>query len=79
MCLDTVGRVVATDGQMARVAFDGIERDISCVLLAADGVPVAPGDWLLTHTGLAVQRLDADTAEQMVDQMRTMRDSEVTP
>ncbi len=73
MCLDTVGRVVSTDGAVARVDFEGARRSISLVLLCADGVPVAAGDWLRTHTGLAVERLDPGLAEAMVAQARTIR------
>ncbi len=79
MCLDNVGRVLATDGELARVAFDEVQRTVSLVLLQADGVSVEPGDWLLTHTGLAVQRLDPHAARRMVAEVRAMRDSEVTP
>lgn len=77
MCLDTVGRVVGLDGDIAQVAFEGAQRTISLVLLDADGIAVQPGDWLLTHTGLAVQRLDPAVAEAMLAEVTAMRESEV--
>jgi len=77
MCLDTVGRVLASDGGTARVDFDGTQRSISLVLLQAEGVAIAPGDWLRTHTGLAVEQLDPTDAMAMVAEARAMRRSEV--
>ena len=77
MCLDTVGRVVDSGAGVAHVAFDGTLRTISLVLLEADGIAVQPGDWLLSHTGLATQRLDPTVAEAMIAQVAAMRESEV--
>lgn len=73
MCLDTVGRVIATDGDVAQVAFGDARRSISLVLLRADEVTVAPGDWLRTHTGLAVERMEPAIAEALVAEAGAMR------
>lgn len=73
MCLDTVGRVIATDGDVAQVAFGDTRRSVSLVLLRADEVAVAPGDWLRTHTGLAVERMEPAAAEALVAEAGAMR------
>ena len=57
MCFDTVGRVLDVADAQARVACDGTARTVSLVLLQADGIAVRPGDWVRSHTGLAVERL----------------------
>jgi hydrogenase assembly chaperone HypC/HupF len=79
MCFDTVGQVLAATGGEARVAFDGIERTVSLVLLQADGVAVAPGDWVRSHTGLAVERLHPAAAQAELAAARAMRESEDAP
>ena len=76
MCFDTVGQVLAATGGEARVAFDGTERTVSLVLLQADGVAVVPGDWVRSHTGLAVERLDPAAAPAELAAARAMRESE---
>lgn len=73
MCLDTVGRVIDIDGDVARVEFGDVRRSISLVLLQADEVAVGPGDWLRTHTGLAVERMDPDVAEALVAETAAVR------
>lgn len=66
MCFAVVGRVTAVpEPQVAEVAFDGGTRRISLVLLAAEGVSVVPGDWLRTHTGLAIEVIDEGRARGM--------------
>ena len=79
MCFDTVGQVRAAAGGEARVAFGGTERTISLVLLQADGVAIAPGDWIRSHTGLAVERLDPAVAQAELAAARAMRESEEAP
>lgn len=66
MCLAEVGRVTALpEPQIAEVRFDRGTRRISLVLLAAEGTTVTLGDWLRSHTGLAVEVIDEDRARQM--------------
>jgi hydrogenase expression/formation protein HypC len=62
VCLAVPGRVVALaeeDGlRLARVDFGGVRKRV-CVETLDD---VAPGDWLLVHAGIALQRIDAEAA-----------------
>jgi hydrogenase assembly chaperone HypC/HupF len=76
MCFDTVGQVLTTARGEARVAFEGTERTISLVLLETDGIAVQPGDWVRSHTGLAVERLDAAAAQAEIAAARAMQESE---
>ena len=73
MCLGSVCRVVSapSDGQVA-VRRD--DRVVSVSLLTLD-TPVAAGDWVLVHCGLALARL---TDAEALDALR-LRDSEVSP
>jgi hydrogenase expression/formation protein HypC len=66
MCVNRIGQVRATDGTVAVVAFDGAARDVPLVALGDEAAPVAPGDWLLVHTGLAVRRLDPAGAAELL-------------
>lgn len=59
MCVSEVGRVIGIrDGAEADVDVDGRERRVSLVALGLDAPSPMPGDWLLLHTGFAIEVLD---------------------
>jgi hydrogenase maturation factor len=60
-----LGRVRATDGMTAVVDLAGRVRQVPLVALGDDAVAVAPGDWLLLQTGLAVRRLEVAEAAEL--------------
>jgi hydrogenase assembly chaperone HypC/HupF len=64
MCLSDVARIVRVDpaDASAVVDVDGAESRISLAVLALDGALPAAGDWVVVHTGLAVERITADHA-----------------
>jgi len=68
MCLSDVGRVVHVDvdRHAVRVEVDTRTVDVSTVALGLDAPPLAVGDWLVVHTGLAVGRLDDAEARQIL-------------
>jgi len=68
MCLTLPAQVidVAPDGATAVVEGRNCSRVVSLVVLAGDGVAVSPGDWLLLGAGLAVARIDADEAAELL-------------
>lgn len=72
MCLSELGRVVAVDPERrsATVDADGRVVRVSTVTLGLDEPPPALGDWLVVHTGFAVERLDEAAAR---DILRTRR------
>ena len=60
MCLGELAEVLeARDGQTVLVRSPGRTATVS--LLTLDG-PVAPGDWLLCHSGFALRRLTPQEA-----------------
>lgn len=65
MCLGLPGRVVsAVDGEpVARVEVAGVERDIDISQLVG---PLLPGEYLLIHSGFALERLSADRAAEVL-------------
>ena len=69
MCLSDVGHVIAVDGTRRSVTVDlgGRNLEVSTVALGLDGPPVEVGTWLVVHTGLAVERLDARDARRILD------------
>jgi hydrogenase assembly chaperone HypC/HupF len=74
MCLSLVGRVRSVDGDEAVVVVDGAERRISLAPLVLTGVVVAPGDWVVAQTGLAVTLLEPEDAEQVLAARRELRE-----
>lgn len=69
MCLSDIGRVidVDVDRHAARVEVDSRTVGVSTVALGLDAAPLAVGDWLVVHTGLAVDRLDDADARQILE------------
>lgn len=61
MCVALPARVaeVGTDGT-ATVVANG--RRVTVALLAIPGEPIAEGDWLLVHSGIALARVDEPEA-----------------
>ncbi len=64
MCLSDLGRVVDSDEARHSVSVDIGDRviPVSTVTLGLDGPSPAIGDWLVIHTGFAVERLTAAAA-----------------
>lgn len=71
MCLAYPVQVVTVEpDRTATVSWHGRSERVS--LLATDD-PVAPGDWLLVHSGVALARLDPEDAAQrrrLLDQVQ---------
>lgn len=65
MCLSYPARVVSLeDVDVAIVDIRGTHRRVPLVVVVADGTTVAPGDWLLVQTGLAVAQISPAEAAQ---------------
>ena len=71
MCLSDVARVVDVDAERHSVTVDLGSRvvSVSTVTLGLDASPPAPGEWLVVHTGFAVERL-SDAAATKILQAR---------
>jgi hydrogenase maturation factor len=63
MCMSRLHRVLRNEGTIAVEVedLDGTVHRVS--LLALDGETPAPGDWLVVHSGYAVDRVDRIDAE----------------
>lgn len=74
MCTSQVGRVLEVrDRAEAVVEVDGAPRLVSTVALVLEGTPPAPGDWLLIHTGFAIEVLDAAEVGELAALGRALR------
>ncbi len=65
MCVSRFHRVVARTGDRSVLATDSQGTTHSVSLLALDGPPPEPGDWLVVHSGYALDRVDRDAAGQL--------------
>ena len=61
MCLAIPSKIVETDGVRALVDVCGARREANLMLLPEE---VAPGDYVLVHAGFAMQKVEADAAEE---------------
>jgi len=66
MCLAIPARVVAVKGNTATVDFGGVTRSISIALLES----VAVDDYVIVHTGYAIQKMDREEAEKTLELWR---------
>ena len=63
MCLGAAGRIVRfeDDGrQTATVDLDGVHQVVNTGMLTGAADPPGPGDWVLVHLGIALQRMSPD-------------------
>lgn len=72
MCLSRLHRVVSVDPENAVVEEAcGQQKRIS--LLAFDGPPPRPGEWLIVHAGFAIGRMDDDEARRVLADLETVQ------
>lgn len=71
MCLAIPARVVAVKGNTAKVDFGGVTRSISIALLES----VAVDDYVIVHTGYAIQKMDREEAEKTLELWREILSS----
>jgi hydrogenase assembly chaperone HypC/HupF len=65
MCLGTVGRITSV-GSDNRAQIRAGNREITASLLAVNE-PVEPGDWVLVHSGLVLERLTEHEASDALE------------
>lgn len=77
MCLSDLGRVVDVDEARHSVSVDVGDRviQVSTVTLGLDGPSPAIGDWLVVHTGFAVERLTEAAADDIQQARRGLAPS----
>ena len=72
MCLAIPAKVLEIHDEKAVVDFGGVRREAWITLL--DNVKV--GDYLIIHTGYAIQRLDKKEAEETLKLFKELEDFE---
>jgi hydrogenase expression/formation protein HypC len=68
MCLGIPGRVVEIRKNLAKVDVGGLLRDISLDLCPE----VSVGEYVLIHTGFAIQKVDEEEAKETLDLLKKM-------
>ncbi|NJE01667.1 HypC/HybG/HupF family hydrogenase formation chaperone [Thermococcus sp. JdF3] len=63
MCLAVPGKVVEIHGKTAVVDFGGVRREVRLDLLPEVGI----GDYVIVHTGFAIERLDEERALEILE------------
>ena len=71
MCLGIPGRVVEIKKNVAKVDVGGLLRDISIELCPE----VSVGEYVLIHTGFAIQKVDEEEAKETLDLLRKMAEA----
>lgn len=68
MCLAVPGKIIEieNDGKHAIVDFGGAKRRVNIMLIP----DVRVGDYVLVHTGFAIQKLAAKDAEEILEELR---------
>ncbi|MFG1949216.1 HypC/HybG/HupF family hydrogenase formation chaperone [Nonomuraea sp. NPDC048826] len=68
MCLGVPGRIVARDGEMGTVDFDGLRRE-ACLSYTPEA---GPDDYVIVHVGFAISVLDEDEALRTIEVLRAI-------
>jgi hydrogenase maturation factor len=73
MCMSRLHQVVGTpvQGAVDVADIDGVVHRAS--LLALEGPEPARGDWLVVHSGYAIDRVERAEAEAVADELRCAR------
>jgi hydrogenase expression/formation protein HypC len=68
MCLSVPAEIISIDGQMAKASVGGAIREISLQLVEDMHV----GDFVLLHTGYAIEKISPEEAEETVRLLREL-------
>lgn len=74
MCVAFPGKVLSCDGSHARVDFSGSVVNVNISL-----VSVEPGDYVLVHAGMAIQKVEREEAENWIDLFREIGEAGLEP
>ncbi len=70
MCLAIPMRLIEVNGDLGVAEVDGVTRQVRLDLLA----DVALGDYILSHAGLAIARVDPEHAQETLSLLRSLAD-----
>ena len=71
MCLSIPAKVISIDGEMAKVSVNGVIANISLQLV--DEVKI--GEYVLVHTGYALQKLTFEEADEALGNYRILNNA----
>lgn len=71
MCLGVPGKILEIMGNTARVEVGGFLREISLDLCP----DVSPGEYVLIHTGFAIQKVDEEDAKETLALLQKMAEA----
>ena len=70
MCLSVPGKVIKIEGEMATVSVGGTMYEASIQMLE----DVEVGDYVLVHTGFAIQKIDEQEAHETLQLFNELED-----
>ena len=71
MCIGIPCQIVEIHDQMATVEIGGIQREVRLDLLV-DESEASVGDFVIVHAGFAIQKIDAQEAEETLQLLKEM-------
>jgi hydrogenase expression/formation protein HypC len=75
MCIAFPGKILSiNDRGLAVVDISGVRREV-CIDLLAD--EVKPGDYVISHAGYAIQRIDEALAEENLALLKELMEHEI--
>ena len=74
MCIAFPGKIISIDENMrAIIDISGVQREVRLDLVDDTGI----GDYVICHAGFAIQKLDEETAKEMLDCLKEIMEYEV--
>jgi len=70
MCVAYPGKIISIENQHARVDFTG-----SVVPVNISMVDVTPGDYVLVHAGMAIQKVETEEAQEWIALFRDLEEA----
>ena len=71
MCVAYPGKILSIENNHARVNFTG-----SIVSVNVSMVDVEPGDYVLVHAGMAIQKVETEEAQEWIALFRDLEEAE---
>ena len=68
MCLAIPSKIISIDDSTGIVDVEGVKRKASLLLIEDAKI----GDYVIVHAGFAIQKIDEETAQLTLDDMRAM-------
>ena len=68
MCLAIPAKIIELENEMAKVDVGGVHRMVSTMLVP----DIAIGDYVITHAGFALHRVDQEDAQASLDLLREL-------